>query len=368
MAETAAIILAETTDSILPTADFTLCTLRVTLPIAADQMEAVLTPEHRAGMREDVAREGLQRASLVYELDGRRRVIDLETGVARWAGEGEGIRPERLCGPTARSTRGTDDAAAANREPRVSGPPLFRTTPAASPPHLPPPARACPAPPLTFSAGTHAAIPFAAAYPPPHLAPLPMPDPNVIADCTGVRWRIEETRPTSHGWLLFLSRPLQPNGGAARQGKTVVLTRELCDHLAATIDRPYDVDLPLCRPAIARLRRIVGLQWREHRQRWWEERDGDLHAMTENAFVAKHGRSQSAVSWVLKKRRELRRPRRWQHAKNHPPTLRLLASCRNHSETARQLGVAASTVRRWRQILLAGEVASGPQHRSAMRS
>lgn len=45
---------------------------------------------------------------------------------------------------------------------------------------------------------------------------------------------------------------------------------------------------------------------------------------------------------------------RWHHAQNHPPTLRLLASRKRQSEVARLLGVAASTVRRWRQILQDG--------------
>jgi hypothetical protein len=91
MEETAAIIMAESTTPRLVTADFSLCTVAVSLPGRAEHVEATLTPARIARLRETVAREGLTRGRLIYPLGGRRRVIDLDSGRARWAGEG---RPE----------------------------------------------------------------------------------------------------------------------------------------------------------------------------------------------------------------------------------------------------------------------------------
>jgi hypothetical protein len=83
---TAAIIMAESTIPRLKTADFSLCTVRVSLPGRPDQVEAVLTPEQIARLRKTIG-TGLRRGRLIYPLNGRRRVIDLDTGRARWAGD-----------------------------------------------------------------------------------------------------------------------------------------------------------------------------------------------------------------------------------------------------------------------------------------
>lgn len=86
MDETAAIIMAESTIPRLKTADFSLCTVRIFIQGRPEQLEAVLTPEQIARLRRTIG-EGLRRGRLIYPLHGRRRVIDLETGKARWAGE-----------------------------------------------------------------------------------------------------------------------------------------------------------------------------------------------------------------------------------------------------------------------------------------
>jgi hypothetical protein len=88
MDKTAALILAESTRPRLLSADLSLCTVPVSFPCTPDRIEAVLTPERLAGMRENIEREGLIRGRLVYPFEGRRRVIDLDTGRVRWAEEG----------------------------------------------------------------------------------------------------------------------------------------------------------------------------------------------------------------------------------------------------------------------------------------
>jgi hypothetical protein len=145
----------------------------------------------------------------------------------------------------------------------------------------------------------------------------------IISDCFGKPWLVDEVRPTAHGWCLYLGRPLSPEGISERRGSTAIATPKLRDHLAATMETPYDVDLPLSGPAIARLRKLLGLTWREYRRQWWEERTRDLDRMTEEEFGRKHGVAQSAVSWKLKRIGKPRRPRgRW----NDEEVVMLLAS------------------------------------------
>jgi hypothetical protein len=130
----------------------------------------------------------------------------------------------------------------------------------------------------------------------------------------------------------------------------VVPTAELREHLAATIDTPYDVDLPVSRPVVSRLRRALGLSWRPHRRQWWEAREGDLEALTEDEFAAKHGVAQSAVSHKLRQRGRLRRFRR---RLDDEGLRQLLALPISHAELAGILEVDRKTVARWRAVVAA---------------
>jgi hypothetical protein len=172
-----------------------------------------------------------------------------------------------------------------------------------------------------------------------------MNDSTIISDCLDRRWRISEAIPTRHGWPVFLGRPLREDGTCFRQRATTILTPELRDHLSATVAIPSAVDLPLSPPTVNRLRRMLGLTWREHRRQWWEEREEDLHTLTEDEFAAKHGVTQSAVSRELKKRRRLRRPAR---RLDDAGLRQLLSLPIPHAELAGILEVRRSTVARWR--------------------
>lgn len=176
-----------------------------------------------------------------------------------------------------------------------------------------------------------------------------MKTPITVLDCLGNSWRVEEARPTAHGWPLYLGRPILADGTSPRQGKTVIPTPELREHLTATIEHPYALDLPLCVPAIARLRKELGLQWHPHRRQWWADREAELQAMSQEAFGAKYGLTQSGVSQELRKRGVLRRPRRWRE--EYRP---ILGAPLTTAEIARRLGVAYSTARHWRSWLQAG--------------
>jgi hypothetical protein len=174
--------------------------------------------------------------------------------------------------------------------------------------------------------------------------------PPILTDCFGNRWRVAEARPTAHGWLLHLGRPILVDGSTARQGATAIPTPELRDHLAATVERPSETDLPLSPPAVRRLRRMLGLMWRTYRRQWWQEREAELAVMTEERFAAKHGIAQSTVSMKLRTRGQLRRPLR---RLDDPGLAELLHLDISHAELARILEVSPPTVARWRAKLAA---------------
>jgi hypothetical protein len=181
--------------------------------------------------------------------------------------------------------------------------------------------------------------------------------PSIIRDYSGHPWRVTEARPTVHGWTIYLGRPLREDGTCIRQGATAIPTPELRDQLAATVQRPTETDLPLSPPAVRRLRRMLGLTWRAHRRQWWEEREGELLALTEDGFAAKHGVSQSAVSLELQK---CDRRRRSQRRLDDPGFAELLQLEISHAELARILDVSRPTARRWREKLASATPALCP--------
>jgi hypothetical protein len=184
-----------------------------------------------------------------------------------------------------------------------------------------------------------------------------MNDPSIISDCFGRPWRVAETLPTVHGWTLYRGRPVREDGSCVRQGATVIPTPELRDHLAATVETPYEVDLPISRPVVSRLRHALGLAWRAQRRQWWEERAADLEELTEDKFAARHGVAQSAVSVELKKRD---RRRRSQRRLDDPGFAELLQLEISHAELARILRVSNPTAARWRAKLASATPALRP--------
>jgi hypothetical protein len=176
-----------------------------------------------------------------------------------------------------------------------------------------------------------------------------MSQPAIISDYLDIPWRVDEVRQTAHGWAVYFGRPVLPDGRCWEQrGNTVIVTAELRHHLAATVARPKSADLPLSGQTLAKLRRQLGLRWRDFRRKWCAERAEDLATLTEDAFAGKHGIRQSTVSMKLKAAGRLRWPRRWD---TEPATAALLASHRSHGGLARQLGVSATTFARWRKLL-----------------
>ena len=72
----------------------------------------------------------------------------------------------------------------------------------------------------------------------------------------------------------------------------MIATPALASYLAAT--RLRDVDLPVGRSAVKRLRAELEIAW--NWDEWWSEREADLCTMTLEAFAMRHGCSVGAAS------------------------------------------------------------------------
>ena len=92
-----------------------------------------------------------------------------------------------------------------------------------------------------------------------------------IRDYAGNLWDVRELRPTPHGWPVLLGWPAGLQRGKGTGGPRVIITRELAAYLQNTRLAPGKIDLPLSRNAIKRLRKSLGLNWREDNNAWWED-------------------------------------------------------------------------------------------------
>jgi len=117
-----------------------------------------------------------------------------------------------------------------------------------------------------------------------------------VIDAFGDAWDIREERPTSHGFSVYLGWPQAVPRGQGGGGPRTIITRELAAYLESHRHNFKDIDLPLGKTAIKRLRRVLGHHYRQDRALWWEERFKDLISMTVEDFSLKHGVSQGAVS------------------------------------------------------------------------
>lgn len=172
---------------------------------------------------------------------------------------------------------------------------------------------------------------------------------DTVRDAFGDPWRVEEVRPTAHGWPVYLGRPILPGGGHPRQGRAVVPTAELRDHLARTVEHPYAVNLPVARAVVKRLRNLLGLTWRDHRREWWEERAEELAELVGTEFARRHGVSEAAVSVAHRSMYGPRlRPKGWWR---EGESALLLRSALPRAYVAHRLGISVGAVGRLRWVL-----------------
>lgn len=111
-------------------------------------------------------------------------------------------------------------------------------------------------------------------------------------DVSGILWQVHEARPTKHGFDVLIGWPDGEPRGRGGRGVATIITPALARYLTAT--RLRDVDLPLGRTAVKRLRADLGLKWSY--ADWWAERQDDLRTLTLEAFCALHGCSIGAAS------------------------------------------------------------------------
>lgn len=122
---------------------------------------------------------------------------------------------------------------------------------------------------------------------------------DTIQDIHGTDWLVSEYRQTAHDFAIALGWPVDASGpGNARAITTAALAQYL-----ASVERPRDIDLPVGRSTIKRLRADLDLQfdW----DTWWSRRVDDLQSMTLEAFCARHHCSMGAAS---QRRRALATP------------------------------------------------------------
>lgn len=110
-----------------------------------------------------------------------------------------------------------------------------------------------------------------------------------VRDVFGDDWLVRERRDSGHGWQIEIGWPFASDGP---QGVQIICTNPLADYLRKT--RLKDVDLPIGKTAVKRLRKNLELYWSW--DEWWAKRESDLRTMKLEAFSRKHGCSIGAAS------------------------------------------------------------------------
>jgi len=170
---------------------------------------------------------------------------------------------------------------------------------------------------------------------------------DLITDAFGDEWDVREYRPTMHGFDLAFGWPAdQLRGPGQAGGPRAILTEDLVLYLAAHRDRPKDIQLPVGRTAIKRLRRILGHHWQIDRAAWWEARVDDLSDLTIEDFCRRHGVSAGAA---VNARHALfgpaLRPPGWWKS---PDIAAIIISDRPRAQVAEELGISVGSLGRLR--------------------
>ena len=180
---------------------------------------------------------------------------------------------------------------------------------------------------------------------------------DAAVDAWGDPWRLEEARPTCHGFEVWLGRPVPQSGP---MGRAVIVTAELAAYFEAMRVSPGAMTLPIGATAIKRVRRVLGHHRIQDRETWWLDRLEDLHELKTEDFCARHQVSAGAVSQARQAYLGEHRARRanwWREAEMRGL---LLSSCPS-SWVAQQMGLAAATVRKYRAALaVAGDSGAAP--------
>lgn len=167
-------------------------------------------------------------------------------------------------------------------------------------------------------------------------------------DAWGSEWDVREARPTKHGFDVLIGWH-KGCRGKGYGGPQTILTTPLVEHMER---HRYDFawDLPLGNTTIKRIRRVLGHHRYLDAAEWWAERIDDLSNLTLEEFAAKHDRKISTIERArLALLGRTLRPAYWWR---EDATASLILSDRSPAYIADKLGIALSSVRRLRMMLL----------------
>lgn len=164
-----------------------------------------------------------------------------------------------------------------------------------------------------------------------------------ILDAWQDLWLVSDSRPTTHGFAIYLGRPVEATGPG---GAAIIITAELADHFEHHRRLPQRLELPLGGTAVKRIRSILGHNRYQDAELWWLERIADLECLTIADFCARHRVSAGAVSQARTALLGARqRPANWWRT---PEMMDLLHSKMPTAWIAERMGLSAVSVRRYR--------------------
>jgi hypothetical protein len=175
-----------------------------------------------------------------------------------------------------------------------------------------------------------------------------------VLDCEGDPWDIKEFRPTGHGWMIAIGWPSGlPRGKGGCGGPRVILTRELVDHLESVkhaLNPTSAARLPVGRPTMKRLRRLLGHNRKDDRRSWWEAHAEELYTTSFVEFGRRHGVTSSAAELMHEELfgRKRGRPTGWW---SEPEAAPLLLSNLPTVEIADRLGRSVKEIWSGRYLL-----------------
>lgn len=170
---------------------------------------------------------------------------------------------------------------------------------------------------------------------------------NYILDAWGEPWLVDEARQTGHGFVLFLGRPKEMTGSMGRQ---TIVTPELAAHFERFRRNPQNMDIPISKTTITRLRAVLGHHRYQDLEMWWLDRLVDLHELTTTDFCVRHRVSSGAVSQARQAylgEHRLSDANWWKNGEMRE----LLLSKMPTAWIAQKTNLAAVTVRKYRALL-----------------
>lgn len=170
---------------------------------------------------------------------------------------------------------------------------------------------------------------------------------DYILDAWDEPWFVDEARQTGHGFALFLGRPKEMTGPMGRQ---TIITAELAAHFERFRRNPANMDIPISRTTITRLRAVLGHHRYQDLEMWWLDRLVDLQEMTTADFCVRHRVSAGAVSQARQAylgERRIRDANWWRTGEMRD----LLLSKMPTAWIAQKTNLAAVTVRKYRAAL-----------------